>query len=215
MIVTIHQPDFLPYSGFWYKMLHADVFILAIHDQFQKHGYQRHVKMRGSWVSHRLVGKPALVSIDTIGVQDGWQGRVVDAIRGRYAGAKYFKARGPELLERIAACEGTTLVEANVALIDMVRDMLDIRTPMVTTPPPVHNGPERLVEQIKMVGADTYLSGTGAHAYMGIEGLDRFSDEGISFAWSNHHMETGDSIVTVLMDYDDPMAIIGMEKSEA
>ena len=51
MRVTIHQPDLLPYSGFWFKMATSDTFVLSVHDQFQKHGYQRRVKMRGAWCS--------------------------------------------------------------------------------------------------------------------------------------------------------------------
>ncbi|MBD4563452.1 hypothetical protein GUG69_02530, partial [Xanthomonas citri pv. citri] len=46
MRVTIHQPDLLPYSGFWYKMAVSDAFIVSRHDQFQKQGYQRRVRMR-------------------------------------------------------------------------------------------------------------------------------------------------------------------------
>ena len=36
--------------------------------------------MRDTWVSHQLVGKPALVPIDTIEVQPGWQARAVASI---------------------------------------------------------------------------------------------------------------------------------------
>ena len=86
MIVAIHQPDLLPYSGFWFKMATSDVFVLAVHDQVQKHGYQRRVRMRETWVSHQLVGKPSLVPISAVQVQHGWQGRLADAIRGRSAG---------------------------------------------------------------------------------------------------------------------------------
>ena len=78
MKVTIHQPDLLPYSGFWFKMATCETFILSVHDQFQKHGYQRRVKMRDAWCSHQLVGKPALVPINTIEVAEGWQQRIAD-----------------------------------------------------------------------------------------------------------------------------------------
>lgn len=60
MRVTIHQPGLLTYSGFWYKMAVSDAFVVSRHDQFQKQGYQRRVRMRGTWASHRLVGGPGL-----------------------------------------------------------------------------------------------------------------------------------------------------------
>lgn len=207
-VVAIHQPDFLPYSGFWFKMVNSDAFILAVHDQFQKHGYQRRVMMRNSWVSHQLVGKPSMVPIDAIEVADGWQGRLADAIRGRYLGARHWKDRGLDLIQRIEAAEGHSLVEVNRALIDIVRDTLGITTPLLVTDPPTKNGIERLIEQVKMVGGTEYLSGSGGAAYMGEEATGRFAEEGLKLTWSAHHHLTGDSIVTVLMDFDDPLVAI-------
>ncbi len=208
MKVAIHQPDLLPYSGFWFKMATSDAFVLARHDQFQKHGYQRRVMMRGSWVSHQLVGKPALVPIATIHVQPGWQERLADAIRGRYAGARHFRTRGRDLIDRIHLARGERLDEVNMALIEVVREMLGITTPLLLTPPPISAGVERLIEQVRAVGGTTYLSGTGATAYMGPEAADRFASAGIELAWSDHALTTGDSIVTVLMDEDDPMSTV-------
>ncbi|MFZ2502294.1 MAG: WbqC family protein [Nocardioides sp.] len=206
MKVTIHQPDLLPYSGFWFKMATCERFVVAVHDQFQKHGYQRRVTMRGTWVSHQLVGKPALVPINTIAVQPGWQGRLIDAIRGRYAGARHWSARGPELCDLIAGCTGSRLDEVNLALIEMIRDLLGITTELVITEPPQGKGIERLIEQVTMVGGTEYLSGAGGAAYLGEDAGERFAAAGIVLSWSDHRHSTGDSIVSVLMDHEDPMA---------
>ena len=208
MRVTIHQPDLLPYSGFWFKMATSDVFILSVHDQFQKHGYQRRVKMRDSWCSHQLVGKPALVPINTIEVAEGWQTRITDVVRGRYAGSRYFSTRGADLIERIAGCEGRMLDEVNIAMIHVVRDMLGISTPLVVTDPPTLAGAERLIEQVQMVGGTSYLAGSGGRAYMGDDPEALFASSGLELEWSQHSHGTGDSIVTVLMDADDPMDLV-------
>ncbi|MDR7252139.1 hypothetical protein J2X46_001115 [Nocardioides sp. BE266] len=208
MKVTIHQPDLLPYSGFWFKMATCDTFILSVHDQFQKHGYQRRVKMRDAWCSHQLVGKPALVPINSIEVAEGWQQRIADVVRGRYAGSKFFSTRGAELVDRILACEGRMLDEVNISMIEAVRDMLGIETPLVVTDPPTHAATERLIEQVQMVGGSAYLAGQGGKAYMGDDPEARFAEEGLELLWSDHQHSTGDSIVSVLMDEDDPMEIV-------
>lgn len=208
MIVTIHQPDLLPYSGFWFKMVRAHVFVLAVHDQFQKHGYQRRVKMKSSWVSHQLEGKPSLVPITSVKVRSGWQGRIIDAIRGRYTGSRHWRHRGPELLERIDALPGHSLVEVNCGLIEVVRQTLDITTPLVVTDPPEGSGTNRLIEQVHMVGGTSYLAGSGGLAYMGHDARERFADAGIDLQWSQHQHITGDSILTLMMDVDDPMEAI-------
>lgn len=208
MKVTIHQPDLLPYSGFWFKMATSDVFILSVHDQFQKHGYQRRVTMRGTWCSHQLVGKPSMVPINTVEVAEGWQQRLVDVIRGRYVGARHFRTRGEELTERILASEGRLLHEVNIAMIEIVKDMLGIATPLVVTDPPEEAGTDRLIEQVRMVGGTSYLAGPGGRAYMGEDAEARFARSGLELLWSQHQVTTGDSIVNLLVDEAEPMDLV-------
>jgi WbqC-like protein family len=207
-LVSIHQPDLLPYSGFWFKMAVSDVFVVARHDQFQKHGYQRRVAMRESWVSHQLVGKPSLVPITEVEVAAGWQERLVAAIEGRYRGSRHWRDRGPALCERIAACTGDRLDVVNVALIEVVRETLGITTELAFTDPPTGSGRQRLVEQVRAVGGTSYLSGTGGAAYLGDTAEADFAADGIELRWSHHRPATGDSVVTLLMDHDDPMAAV-------
>ncbi len=208
MRVTIHQPDLLPYSGFWFKMASSERFVVAVHDQFQKHGYQRRVTMRGSWCSHRLVGKPSLVPINQVEVAAGWQAHLVDVIRGRYTGARHWTPRGAELVAGIESCEGRFLDEVNLSMIRLVRDILGIETELVTTPPPQGRSVDRLIEQVRAVGGTEYLTGPGAASYLGDDAEERFARAGITLTWSTHRATTGDSIVDVLMDYDDPLEVV-------
>ncbi len=208
MIVAIHQPDLLPYSGFWFKMINSDLFIISRHDQFQKHGYQRRVTMRDAWCSHQLDGKPSLVPITSVTVLPGWQDRLAGVIRGRYTGSKHWKSRGLPLLDRIGACEGTTLDEVNLSMVLVLRDVLEIRTPLAFTDPPEEAGVARLIEQVHAVGGTTYLSGAGASAYMGQDAPAAFADAGIELKWSDHQITSGDSVLTVLLDHDDPIDVI-------
>ena len=59
-----------------------------------------------------------------------------------------------------------------------------------------------------MAGGDVYIAGAGGTAYMGDDAAERFADAGIELRWSDHRHLTGDSIVTVLMDFDDPMSAV-------
>lgn len=214
MIVAIHQPDLLPYSGFWFKMINCDAFIISRHDQFQKHGYQRRVTMRNAWCSHQLEGKPSLLPIDSVHVMQGWQDRLINIVRGRYSGALHWKNRGGPLLDRIAACEGVTLDQVNLSLIHVIRDMLEVKTPLIFTNPPIEAGVGRLLEQVKSVGGTAYLSGVGASAYMGPDATDVFADAGIELRWSQHLMTSPESVLTLLFDHDDPVGVISMRVIE-
>lgn len=208
--VAIHQPDLLPWSGFFYKMINCDLFVLAVHDQLQKHWVQRRVMMRETWVTLPLVGKARLIPINETEVREGWQAHLVDSIRGRYVGARHWSTRGGEVCDRVASVEGSNLADINIALMEHLREMLGITTPLTVTAPPASGGVERVLEQLQLVGATTYLSGTGARGYIDEAAEARFAELGISLEWSHHHKTSGDSVITLLMDYDDPMELIAL-----
>ena len=136
--VTIHQPDLLPYRGFWFKMATSDAFIVSVHDQFQKHGYQRRVTMRDAWCSHQLVGKPVADADQRdrggAGVAAADRRRDPGQVRRREA---LLHARRRARRADPVPPRARRLDEVNIAMIEVVRDMLGITTPLVVTEPPV------------------------------------------------------------------------------
>ena len=208
MKVAIHQPDLLPWPGFWFKMVNCDLFVLAVHDQLQKHWVQRRVMMRETWVTLPLETKPHLIPINETLVKPGWQDHLESSITGRYRNARHWKDRSGDVLEMIHAVDSHNLAEINHQLIMSMRDYLGITTEVVVTEPPKAKAADRVLEQLQMVGATSYLSGTGAKDYLGEEAQAKFREAGIGLEFSDHHKTTGDSIVTVIMDHDDPMEIV-------
>ncbi len=204
MIVGGHQADLLPYSGFWHKMAVSDVFDLKIYDQFQVRGYQRRVQMRETWASVPVVGNPRRARIcDVRIVPEVARNELRNLLTGRYQGARHWDTWGPALLDLVESNGSEQLWQFNLHLILGVRDMLGIGTPVAIAPAPRGRKNEGLVDVMRRYGADTYLAGTGGRAYMGE--CEEFHDAGISVQWSAHRPVTGDSVVTLLMDYDDPL----------
>lgn len=208
MIISAHQTNFLPYSGFWFKLATSDVMDLRYRAQFTERGYQRRVKMRDKWCSLPLVDNPRLEPINKVRIDlPRAKTEVRNVINGRYSGAKHFKTRGIELLDAIDAIETGYLWEFNLELLLHVRDVLGIDTPFALGVDTIGDKAEGVVSLLRAwPQADTYLSGTGARAYMGDTAL--FDEAGIKVQWSEHRAITHDSIVTLLMDYDDPMEIV-------
>jgi hypothetical protein len=94
-------------------------------------------------------------------------------------------------------------------LILLVRDLLGIQTPLTFSRPtaPGTRGSAGIVSVIQAFkGPMEYLSGVGARSYMG--DCREFTDAGIPVIWSRHQPVTGDSILTVLFDYEDPMSVV-------
>lgn len=212
MIVAGHQADLLPYSGFWYKMAKADLFDLKIFDPFQPRSYQRRVMMRGRWASIPVIGSPSHSQISDVRIlpaqaRDVLTGLIID----RYQDAKNWSTYGPEILDLINQIYTEHLWQFNLHLILGIRELLDIKTPISIARPPAARGGSGLAAVAKQYNATTYLSGTSGRAYMG--DYEEFQEVGINIAWSAHRPVTGDSILSVLMDYDDPMGVVMAEQT--
>ncbi|GAB7190521.1 hypothetical protein NUM3379_12270 [Kineococcus sp. NUM-3379] len=213
MIVASHQADLLPYSGFWYKMAKADLFDLKIYDQFVDRGYQRRVRMRGTWASLPVVGSPKYVPISEVRIDPVESPRALaKLVHGRYRGAKHWDKYGPMLEDAIRSLHTDRLWHFNVELILLVREVLGIRTPVSMSVATQGRGSVGLISVLKTYGTPTYLSGTGARVYMG--DCREFDEAGIPVVWSPHKPATGDSILSVLMDCDDPMEVVLAEHEE-
>jgi hypothetical protein len=213
--VAMHQPDLLPYSGFFHKMALADVFEIGIYYQYSKSGYQRRVKMRGEWAAVPLLGSPGRIPIREVRINPDRAGATLaDIIRGRYAGAPYWKLRGPDLLSMIEDIHTDKLWQFNLDLLLGVRDLLGITTPVAIGSPLKGAKTEAVVHGLQQYGRDVHhLSGPGARVYMNENG--EFDDAGLTVGFTRHAPVTGDSIVSVLMDYRDPLEVVLREEGDA
>lgn len=213
----MHQPDLLPYSGFFYKMAMADVMELNINYQYSHRGYQRRVKMRGKWATVPVITDSVHDPIARIRIDpDAAINALVNDIVGRYGGARYFKQRGSDVIDLIRSQRTELLWQFNVGLVLGIRDMLGITTPISLAAPLVGIRSPAIVNSLLHYGkgaVTTHLSGPGARAYMG-EGQE-FKDAGIELVFSQHLPVTGDSIVSVLMDYRDPLEVVMRDESNA
>ena len=214
MILSSHQPDLLPYSGFWYKVARSDVFDLKIYDQFVDRGYQRRVKMRDQWVSVPIRKGASLSPIKEARIDAGEAREVLTkAVLGRYRSARYWDERGPAVLDLIGSISTDKLWVFNHELILGMRDLLGIATPISIAVPAVGRRSPGVISVLKRYpGPITYLSGTGARAYMG--DCREFTEAGIEVEFSRHHAVTGDSILSVFLDYGEPMRVVLAESPD-
>ncbi len=212
-VYAAHQPDLLPYSGFWHKMAKADLFDLKIWDQFVHKGYQRRVTMRDAWVTLPLVKSPDTDPINTKRIKPEAPGHLVDEIVRRYThGARrprHWEPYGPRICDEVLSIKTDLLWEFNFRLILLVRDLLGIETPLTFSRPaaPGLRGSDGIISVIQAFrGPMEYFSGVGARSYMG--DCHEFTEAGIPVIWSRHKPPTGDSILTILFDDDDPLGTV-------
>lgn len=124
MVVTTHQPIFLPWPGFFYKALQADALVLLDRVQFpQGRGWLHRNRLKSDQGDHwlrvplRKAGR-ATQRIADVEICDDtdWRGRHLRSVRELYAHAPYLRPH-LKVLEEIYARRHRTLAALNVDLI--------------------------------------------------------------------------------------------------
>ena len=191
MIVYVHQPEYLPWVGFFDKMARCDTFVILDDVQYEHGGFQNRnrVRTREGWIwltvpiAHS--GDENRQKIADVRIRDGeWKTEHSKAIWTNYKKAPFFDEYFPQLQEAYLR-NWTYLVELDIFLIKRLARMLGIEVSLERSSKMNLESSEknqRLVEICKMIGADSYLCGSGAQSY-----FDRrlFEDEGIEVL--QHH----------------------------
>jgi hypothetical protein len=173
MLISIHQPHYLPWLRYFDKIARSDLFIVLDDVQYEKNGYQNRNKIKTAqgWAYLTVpVQKPTQRSIHEIEIDNraGWRDKHRRAMEMSYRKAPYFERYWPEwavLYER----EWTHLATLNRAMLMLLLQQLEIPTPVVFSSdlPTQSRATERLAELCGAVGGDSYLSGRYAvEAYL-------------------------------------------------
>jgi len=195
MIVGIHQPNFLPWLGYFYKMVRSDRFVLLDTVAFAKGSYTNRVKIKGAtgaaWLTVPVLtsgklGQPIRETMCSPTVD--WRAKIVRTLETNYRGCPHYAAYGPDICRIISAC-GDNLAELNIALIQHLAGLLDIHTPMVRSSELQAQGKaaELLIAICKELGADTYLSGSGGANY---QDEQDFAAAGLKLIYTNYQHPT-------------------------
>ena len=136
MIVTIHQPETIPWTGFFHKMMCADLYVYLDHVQYRKNYFQNRnkiVKNQGKvgWATMPVKKKGgSSESIMGKKIVHGYSKRFSSLIKSSYMNEKYFD-KYFDKLNFILEKEHRYLVDLNLELIDFFREALKITTPTV------------------------------------------------------------------------------------
>lgn len=177
MIVAVHQPQYLPWTGYFDKMDSADVFVLLDTVQFKKGEWQNRNRFKTDrgpvWVTVPVRHHSGqLISEVAINEQNrNWSHKHRQALTTCY-GATPFCEPVAAALETLWEREWSRLAPLNSAVIEALRELLGIDTPLVVAsdlPPMPDQADERLIAICRELGADTYLAGAGGPAYMEME----------------------------------------------
>ena len=187
--VVIHQPDFFPYLGFFHRFLSADFYISLDHVQFSPAWTARDkIKTQDGWkwltVSVKKTSQKTAINKVDLSDND-WRITHLNSLKESYKKATYYDEIIHEI-EKVYFKDFVLLKDFNMAAIELLMDLLDVRIPWVysSSLEPTGSKSELMANLSKSVGADYYLSGEGARDYFEPEPFDKAS---IKVLWQKFH----------------------------
>lgn len=173
MLLTIHQPEHLPWQGFFHKMAAADCFVVLDNVQYRHHYFQnrnRILAREPMWLTVPVLrGDSHYGRIDQVLIENtqAWRHKYWKSIEQNYRSHPHYE-RYEGALQKIIHTPFDRLIDLNLALIDFFRDALGITCPMVRASTlEVSGAKSELLRQICLrCGADHYLSGPSGVDYL-------------------------------------------------
>ncbi|MEW6165106.1 MAG: WbqC family protein [Pseudomonadota bacterium] len=188
--VVIHQPDFMPYLGFFHRFLHADMYIALDHVQFvhSNRGWTHRDKIKtpqgAKWLTVSVKKAPRNTAINRIELADtGWRQDNLSLLEQNYRKTPGYQEVMPEI-ECLYAQPFQRLSDFNMSSVELLMDLLDARIPWIwsSSLDPQGAKNELLVDLLLKAGATHYLSGNGARDYFQPE---PFARAGIEVVWQD------------------------------
>jgi len=180
MIVAVHQPQYLPWLGYFDKIDKADIFVLLDAVQFKKNEWQNRNKIKTAqgwqWLTVPVMYKyPQLINEVTINNKVNWQHKQRQAILSNYKKAPHYEML-EGFFENLFASSWQLISRLNIEIVKRLVQILGIDKPLYVASEIgqfPHDPDDRLIAITKHFGADTYLAGSGGREYMDLEKYDK------------------------------------------
>jgi hypothetical protein len=177
-IVACHQPNFLPWLGYFAKIHHADLFLFLDDVQFtqgqSKHNWTTRVRILTFagplWLSVPVLrkgkGKQFIRDIEINKQEHRWLRKTLQTLKQSYRKTKHFEEYFSGL-ENIFAVNHKFIAKLNIELIEWLVKILGISTKIYCSSDfaVASTSNQRLIDLTKAAGGSVYLSGDGADSY--------------------------------------------------
>ena len=186
-IVAVHQPNYIPWLGYFYKIFQSETFIFLDDVQFNKEGLQNYHYIKTPQGRFRLkipVSANSGSLIKDVAVKDqlGWRKKHLKTIEMNYKKAPYFREVFHDYSKWLSL-PLTNLAELDQYIIQFICQKFSFKTSFIPSSDfkLQSSGEEKILDICRQVNAKVYYSGTGAKAYQSEES---FQQKGIDLKYS-------------------------------
>ena len=173
MIVTIHQPNYFPYPGFFQKVLLSDIYVVLNRAQFEFDITNRNkiITLEGSWsrISVPIKKGQKFFEIRNVEINNDqpWAEKNWDLICKSYDNSPFFNLY-KATLNSVFKKNWNLIFDLNFYTLKKVLEWLNIKTKIIFDSELDVTGKssEHLLNICKKLGATKYLSGPGGRDYL-------------------------------------------------
>lgn len=165
-VVGIHQPGYLPWLGFFKKMLNSDIFVYFDDVSFVKNNFYNRNLIRTNSGPLQLtipimMNKESKINDVKIDTSKNWQAKHKKTILHNYSKSKYFKNYS-SFIEELYDKKFEKLIDINIQFIEFLKKEFDIKTKTVFSSELNVTGSasERILKICKQLDAEKYITGT-------------------------------------------------------
>lgn len=190
MIVSVHQPQYIPWLGYFDKIARSDAFVFLDQVQYKEREFQNRNKIcaknKCMWLSVPVVSKgKGRQAISEVKIDNSfpWRRQHLNSLKSWYAGAAHFNDYFA-FFEDAYSRDWEKLVDLNAHIIKYCLSRLSISTPLYYESGLGVNAQstERIIAICKKMNADTYLSGEGGREYLEER---KFDEAGIKLVYQD------------------------------
>ena len=192
-LVSIHQPNYLPWLGFFNKVSQSDVYVVFDDVQYPmgKDFHNRNqIKTNNgkTWLTIPVVGKSERRKFNEIQIKDnGWNEKHLNNIKNFYGKTKYFNEYYPDL-EKFYTTTYDKLIDLNMDMNKWFFKLLDIDTEIIYSSELCDSdlrGLDKIIYILKKINTTRYITSKGPGASRYID-ENIFKDNNIELIWNEY-----------------------------
>lgn len=208
--IAAHQPNFIPWAGFWNKLVNSDVFIITAGMQYVRRGFSNRVIMsdNGSWATVPV--KAGFIPHNEIKITDLSAVRHIGKRILHWSKQKkyLFSFRLKPIINKLINIDDKSLAELNIDLIKTILKTLNHNKTKIVVDNrnwKEESKLETIVHLLKENG-DIFLSGPSLKEYLDKKSLEQLKDR-IMFQDLKNNLKN-ETILHVIASKQDPIEYI-------
>ncbi len=189
MLIAIHQPDYIPYLGYFYKISKVDKFVFLDNCQYSNdnmHNWNRIKTPQGELKLKIPVDYVFKDPINSVRTRDelSWKEKHLKTIQMNYSRSEYYLQVFPKL-EELLFGSYRNLADLNIEINSWIIRSFGFQVRLLKSSDMDINSfsEKRVIDICNLLGGDTYISGNGARAYQEEE---NFKNRGIKLVYTDY-----------------------------